>query len=183
MTLRKPFIPIILGLIISLLGCTSEPDSATAQQKEPILEPAVSTKVDKTLAEVIGLDVYKSPTCGCCAKWISHMEQNGFAAKTHHPDSMSTLKAKFGLHNHLQSCHTAVSENGYLFEGHVPANIVKQFLNNVPADPVGLAVPAMPVGSPGMEVGDKFNPYTVMLVKQDGSWEPYAEVKTQAEQY
>ncbi len=81
------------------------------------------------------------------------------------------------------SCHTAVTENGYVFEGHVPARYIAQFLNDPPAGAVGLSVPAMPVGSPGMEYKDEFMPYQVLLVNKDGSVEVYASVESYQQQF
>ena len=74
----------------------------------------------------------------------------------------------------MQSCHTGVSADGYFFEGHIPAKFVTAFLANPPENAAGLAVPGMPAGSPGMEMGDRFNPYSVILVKKDGTTEVYA---------
>lgn len=83
----------------------------------------------------------------------------------------------------MRSCHTTVTESGYVFEGHVPMKYVDEFLQNPPANAIGLSAPGMPVGSPGMEVGDKFMPYALMLLKDDGSVEEYAMVTEQAAQY
>ncbi|MGB2130858.1 MAG: DUF411 domain-containing protein, partial [Marinobacterium sp.] len=83
----------------------------------------------------------------------------------------------------FQSCHTAVSESGYVFEGHVPARLVKQFLANPPEGALGLTAPGMPMGSPGMEMGSRFDPYQVLLMKQDGGYEVYANIERQSEQY
>lgn len=128
------------------------------------------------------MDVYKSPTCGCCGDWIEHMQSNSFGAVIHHPEDLNRLKADKGIAPQYQSCHTAVTAEGYLFEGHVPAKHVRQFLEEKPAGAIGLSVPGMPVGSPGMEVGDRFMPYQVLLLKQDGSAEVYAEIRSPADQ-
>jgi len=129
------------------------------------------------------LDVYKSPTCGCCGKWIEHIENSGFEVDIHHPSNLAAVKRKQGIHVRYQSCHTAVSTDGFVFEGHIPAKFIHQFLSQKPKGAIGLAVPAMPVGSPGMEVGNKFKPYQVLLIKVDGSSEIYADVRTAEEQY
>ncbi|WP_369802079.1 DUF411 domain-containing protein [Microbulbifer sp. Q7] len=76
----------------------------------------------------------------------------------------------------MQSCHTSVSADGYVFEGHIPAKLIRQFLRNPPAGARGLAVPAMPLGSPGMEVGDRFTPYKVLQLNRDGSTSVYANI-------
>ena len=98
------------------------------------------------------VEVFKSPTCGCCANWVKHLEANGFTTKVTDVEDMTVVKAKYGVPGRLQSCHTAVV-NGYVLEGHVPASDVQRLIKERPAV-VGVAVPGMPVGSPGMEVGN-----------------------------
>lgn len=127
----------------------------------------------------IHLDVYKSPTCGCCVKWMDHLERSGFSTTAH----LGTLDQDFGVPARYGSCHTGVSERGFVFEGHVPARYVRQFLANPPEGALGLSVPAMPVGTPGMEYKDEFNPYDVLLLKKDGTVEVYAAVETYAQQF
>jgi hypothetical protein len=134
-------------------------------------------------AEPVELDVYKSPTCGCCSVWIDHLEERGFLAKVHHPSDLNKVKREYGVPARYQSCHTAVSKDGYIFEGHIPAYIIERFLDEKPADAIGLTVPGMPVGSPGMESGDNFMPYQVLLIKASGTPEVYTEVRTREEQY
>lgn len=129
------------------------------------------------------LEVYKRPTCRCCSKWMAHLEDHGFQTKAHNKNYLSALKTEKNIQPQYQSCHTAVSQDGYVFEGHIPAKYIHQFLQEKPDNAIGLAVPAMPVGSPGMEVGRKFRPYDVLLLKADGSAEIYARIKTQEEQY
>lgn len=131
----------------------------------------------------ITLNVYKEETCGCCVGWIAHMDERGFDSTVFHPTDIYAVKEELGVLPKWQSCHTAVSKDGYLFEGHVPAKYISQFLASPPADALGLAVPGMPMGSPGMEIGDRFNSYDVILMKKDGTSEVYATVKNQAEQY
>lgn len=128
------------------------------------------------------LEVYKTATCGCCGKWIAHLEENGFHALTHNQNNLSALKSRHGIRPPYQSCHTAISEDGYVFEGHIPAKYIQQFLAEKPAGAIGLSVPGMPVGSPGMEVGNRFRPYEVLLLKIDGSVETYAQVNVPEEQ-
>jgi hypothetical protein len=111
--------------------------------------------------------VYKSPTCGCCTDWVTHMEQNGFSVKVHDITNVNPIKQEAGLDPALASCHTAFV-GGYLIEGHVPAVDVRRLLNEKP-EALGLAVPGMPIGSPGMEVAGRENqPYDVVLVRKDG---------------
>ncbi len=123
------------------------------------------------------LIVYKSPTCGCCEKWIGHMESAGFNATVKELVDVTEVKNRFGIRPQHRSCHTAVSETGgFVFEGHIPASIVRRFLAAPPANAKGLIVPGMPVGSPGMESGNHRNPYDVLLLKADGNVEVYWHV-------
>ncbi|MBL4820808.1 MAG: DUF411 domain-containing protein [Gammaproteobacteria bacterium] len=131
----------------------------------------------------IAIDVYKDPNCGCCANWIEHMDDSGFASKVHHPRDLNGLKLKHGIKPELQSCHTAVTKEGYAFEGHVPAKYIRRFLARAPANAKGLAVPGMPMESPGMEMGGSFTPYDVILFNTDGSTSVYASIKSAKQQY
>jgi hypothetical protein len=146
-----------LALFVSLSACTDKHRVANM----PISEDSLRDK--------IALDVYTSPTCGCCEKWVSHVEAAGFEAAMHHPSDLNKLKDHKGVLPHYQSCHTADTQEGYVFEGHIPADVIKRFLTNPPADSLGLAVPGMPVGSPGMEMGNRHDKYDVLLLSKDGS--------------
>ncbi|AUD80056.1 hypothetical protein CW740_05995 [Kangiella profundi] len=110
------------------------------------------------------------------------MEDAGFEAKIHHPADLNRIKADHGIAPKYQSCHTAVTSDGYVFEGHIPAHFVQQFLENPSEGSIGLSVPGMPVGSPGMEMGNKFMPYQVWLLKNDGSAEVFASVNSRDQQ-
>lgn len=107
--------------------------------------------------------VYKSPTCGCCGKWISHLEANGFKVIAKNRSDLAAIKQQLGIQPQYQSCHTAKIGN-YIVEGHVPAADIKRMLAEQP-DIDGLAVPGMPMGSPGMEGARKDN-YDVLAIKQ-----------------
>ncbi|MFT5572254.1 MAG: hypothetical protein ACI9FR_001177 [Cryomorphaceae bacterium] len=125
------------------------------------------------------MTVYKTPSCGCCQKWVDHMTENSFSSKVVSLDDLSPIKAKYNIQGRYRSCHTGVvvTEQGdYVFEGHVPAEHVEAFLNNPPADAIGLSVPGMPAGSPGMEMGDRKDYYQVLLLKRDGSSTVFAHV-------
>jgi hypothetical protein len=115
------------------------------------------------------IEVYKSASCGCCTGWVKHLEENGFVVKAHNVDNPSDYRQKFGIPNALGSCHTG-KVAGYALEGHVPAAEIKRLLATKPKA-TGLAVPAMPMGSPGME-GPRSDPYDVLLVK-DGKTSVY----------
>lgn len=110
--------------------------------------------------------VYKSPTCSCCSKWIEHLKQAGFKVEAHNESEMSVVKTRLGVPEELASCHTALI-NGYVIEGHVPAEDIRQLLAKRPKA-VGIAVPGMPIGSPGMEVGDRVDSYQTLLFDQEG---------------
>jgi hypothetical protein len=132
---------------------------------------------------MVHLDVFKSATCGCCQLWIDHAEDAGFHAVIHHPEDLTQEKLQRGIGYSLHSCHTAVASDGSVFEGHMPAKLIHQYLQERPANTLGLAVPGMPLGSPGMEVGGHFAPYDVMLLHTDGSTSVYHRVESAAEQY
>ena len=131
----------------------------------------------------IRLEVYKDPKCGCCAKWIDHVQDDGFEAKVHHPPNLDQIKTDLDIARPYRACHTAVSKEGYVFEGHIPAKFIRQFLKNPPKNAVGITVPGMPVGSPGMEAQNRFSPYQIFLLKADGSTEVFGEVRRAREQY
>ena len=113
------------------------------------------------------VEVYKSPTCGCCAKWVTHLQQHGFTTRVTNVDDMTQVKSTNKVPGRLQSCHTATVD-GYVLEGHVPASDVQRLLKERPAIR-GLAVPGMPIGSPGMEVPNvKADAYKVMSFDGQG---------------
>ena len=116
--------------------------------------------------------VYKSPTCGCCTKWVDHLEQAGFTVNVLDLQDVMPTKQKMGVPRDLSSCHTAIVD-GYVVEGHVPADVVKQLLKDRP-NATGISVPGMPIGSPGMEQGDRKDPYDVVLFTKDGTRSVYA---------
>jgi hypothetical protein len=130
----------------------------------------------------VSLDVHKSPTCGCCSLWIDHLQHAGVKAHGQDHDDLNPIKQKYRIDPQYQSCHTAVSQRGFVFEGHVPARFIKSFLAAPPKDAIGLAVPGMPLGSPGMEVDNRFTPYQVLLLKADGSSDVFAHVNSPADQ-
>ena len=121
--------------------------------------------------------VHKTPTCGCCKKWVKHLEANNFSTMIKDHQNLQKVKEQHSIKPKYQSCHTAVSQDGYVFEGHIPSKFIKQFLANPEANAIGLSVPGMPLGSPGMEVEGRFMPYDVLVLFQDGSSKVYAEVR------
>jgi hypothetical protein len=123
------------------------------------------------LANGSKLMVFKLPACGCCDAWIAHMQQAGFKSETENISEprMLDLKKRVGITSELSSCHTAFVNN-YLVEGHVPSEDVLLLLSQNP-DALGLTVPGMPVGSPGMEMGNRRDPFDTLLMLHDGSSE------------
>lgn len=117
------------------------------------------------------ITVYKDPNCGCCKNWIEHLRKHGFTVEAKDTPDMNTIKATLGVPGALTSCHTAVVE-GYLIEGHVPASDIDRLLASNPKVK-GLAVPGMPMGSPGMEGGMKQH-YQVLTFDKAGKTSVFA---------
>ena len=179
MTYSKSLISVLFLTLLVMFsaGCSKEETVSAVQNKQEAQENRLVS------AGAGQLEVYKSPTCGCCSDWVDHMSASGFSMNSHDLDDLVPVKQSHGISREIQSCHTAVSKEGFVFEGHVPAKFVKRFLSEKPESARGLAVPAMPVGTPGMEMGDKFMPYQVLLLKTDGSREVYATVTEAQQQY
>ena len=120
--------------------------------------------------------IHKTPTCGCCKKWIKHLEEDGFLTLSEDHQSLQEIKEKYNIKPKYRSCHTGVSKEGYIFEGHIPSKYISQFLSEKNPNAIGLSVPGMPLGSPGMEIEGMFTPYNVLILFKDGSSKVYAEV-------
>lgn len=127
---------------------------------------------------VLAADVlnHKSPYCGCCTEWTKHMQEAGFNVEEKLHENMNPIKQKLGVKPELASCHTA-EINDFVFEGHIPADDIKAFLDNPPKNAKGLAVPGMPMGSPGMEYGDKKDEYSVYAFNEKGQVFEYRHYK------
>jgi hypothetical protein len=118
------------------------------------------------------MTVYKSPSCGCCAKWVEHARAAGFVVTPRDTDDVDQVKETMGVPATLASCHTAVV-GGYVIEGHVPADLIRRLLTEKPKEIRGLAVGGMPQGSPGMETGRK-DAFDVMAFDRAGKSRVYA---------
>ena len=150
--------------IMLALACTNKEARSAAAESGPA--QAVSSSVGPAIK------VYKDPNCGCCNNWVEHLKEHGFAVETMDMPDLSLLKQKHGIREELQSCHTAVVGD-YAIEGHVPADLIHKLLKEKP--PVaGLAVPGMPIGSPGME-GAISERYAVLTFDKAGKTTVYAE--------
>jgi hypothetical protein len=125
-----------------------------------------------TAAHAATLTVYKSPSCGCCAKWIEHVEAHGFTVKTIQTDDMMAIKKRLGLPDNAVSCHSTTVAN-YVVEGHVPAADIKRLLAQKPKAR-GIAVAGMPMGSPGMDIGGQQEPFATMLIGTNGKMTVFA---------
>ena len=150
-----------LSLLIFTLALSAESSQLNTQMTNPLME----------------LIVHKTPTCGCCKMWVNHMENNGFAINTQDHQSLLKIKDNLKIEPQFRSCHTAVSSEGYFFEGHIPCKYVSKFLKESNTKAIGLSVPGMPLGSPGMEVEGRFTPYDVLIHFRDGTTKVYAEVR------
>lgn len=137
--------------------------AAAALLSHPLLSQAATPRPQIT--------VWKTPYCGCCKEWVKHLQTNGFDVVSHDVKETATKRKELGLPVQYGSCHTA-SLDGYVLEGHVPAREIRRLLKERPAA-LGLAVPGMPVGSPGMEVGTEVDAYDVVLVNRDGTSRVY----------
>jgi hypothetical protein len=155
-----------LGMSMATAGCSV----ATPGQSDP---PAASG-APITAADRMLLTVHKSPTCGCCALWVDHVKASGLRAEIQLANDIEPVKRRVGVPAGYGSCHTA-EVDGYFIEGHVPASDIQRLLKERP-DALGLTLPGMPMGSPGMEVpSGEVRPYTVFLVHKDGAVSPFSE--------
>ena len=157
-------------MAFAAIACSkSEPAPATeVAQSAP--SASVATPASAT---PVAIKVYKTPTCGCCKAWVEHLEQNGFKVEVVDMPDLSAVKTKYGVRPELQACHTAIVNN-YVVEGHVPADLILKMINEKPAI-AGIAVPGMPMGSPGMEAGGAKESYAVMSFDSTGKSSIYAK--------
>lgn len=157
--------------------------SVTTENATAISAHMMTRSVSKPdLLKNVSATVYKDANCGCCKEWISHAEDNGLSATAQDVADLAVFKERYSVPNEMRSCHTVVTTDGYVFEGHVPAKYMAQFLENPPVQAMGLAVPGMPVGSPGMEYQNKFMPYQVMQLNKDGTTQVYADIESVEQQ-
>ena len=127
----------------------------------------------KGAAALPPMTVYKDPNCGCCTEWVAHVRKAGFVVTVRDTADMASVKSSFGVPSSLESCHTA-RVGAYAIEGHVPADVIQKLLREQPAAARGLAVPGMPMGSPGMDQGSQKDAYDVVLFDKAGKTRVYA---------
>ena len=123
------------------------------------------------------MTVYRSPSCGCCGVWVDHAKKHGFKIEDIKTEEMEALKQKHNVPAELASCHTTIID-GYVMEGHIPADDIKRFLAEKPDDLIGLAVPGMPIGTPGMEARDIKQPFKVLAFNDKGEVEVFKEYQS-----
>ena len=153
----KSILPLFLSIFLLSACQQSEPD----QLAEVIA------------VEPVSIEVYRSPTCNCCHKWITHLEDNKFSVVDKLTQDMASVKEAVKLPKQMASCHTAIVD-GYIIEGHVPASDITRLLAEKP-DIAGLSVPQMPVGTPGMEMGERKDPYIVFQFDKAGKYSVFSE--------
>lgn len=166
-TLRRTLV--LAGAIALLTAACASPKSLNTSKTQGT--EAITTQVASIPnAELV---VYRSPTCGCCGAWLAQMQALGFQTQDNVIESVDAIKAETGLPQELASCHTTLV-NGYVVEGHVPAADIVRLLTEKP-DIAGIAVPGMPIGSPGMESGDTVEPYATLTFDQAGNTTVFQE--------
>lgn len=146
----------LMAIPLALIACSVEAEEARAPETN-----ALPLMV-----------VHKTPTCGCCNAWVDHLRAAGFTVEAVDVDDTSPIAARLGVPDSLRSCHTA-EIGGYAIEGHVPAADIRRLLLQRP-QAAGLAVPGMPLGSPGMEMGDRRDNYEVVQFDRDGTTQTFA---------
>ena len=187
----------ILPLSLTLAACnpnstaadiqpTTEPSATQSLQVEQsqsqLLPVSANSSTQSSILQNVSATVYKDANCGCCKEWVGYAEGHGLEADAQDVDDLTLFKERYSVPQQMRSCHTTVTTNGYVFEGHIPAKYMAQFLASPPGEAIGLAVPSMPVGSPGMEYEGKFMPYKVMQLNKDGSTQVYAVIESPAQQ-
>ena len=156
-------------LITIVLAAASS--AAQAQAPARTRQPASRTPPSAASALPTRVVVYKTPTCGCCGKWVDYMRANGYTVEVHDQNDLTQLKRAAGISDANASCHTA-QIGGYVVEGHVPVEAIRRMLRERPAI-AGIAVPGMIAGTPGMEQGNQHPPYDVVAVGRDGRTSVY----------
>ena len=133
-----------------------------------LINLSFSLRADESVIKPVEIEVYRSPTCGCCSKWIKYLEQNQFVVKDFVTNDVQTIKDKYGVPAKMSSCHTALV-NGYVVEGHVPASDIMKLIKGK-SKVIGISVPGMPMGTPGMEMGGKKDPYQVVSFDKENNY-------------
>ena len=153
-------------------------NSAVAQDVNAVALASVwDQETEPDYSGTLEMTVYRSPSCGCCGVWIEHVKKHGFKVKDIKTEEMEAIKQKYNVPAELVSCHTTIID-GYVMEGHIPADDIKRFLSQKPDNFVGLAVPGMPIGTPGMEARDIKQPFQVLAFNDKGEVEVFKEYQS-----
>ncbi len=175
----------IAAIVSGTMYLTTTPDgnktfshnSAIAQDLNAVALASVwDRETEPNYSGILEMTVYRSSSCGCCGVWIEHVKKHGFKVKDIKTESIEAVKQQYNLPLDLVSCHTAIID-GYVIEGHVPADDIKRFLEQKP-ELAGLAVPGMPLGTPGMEAGDLKQPFQVLAFNDKGEVEVFQEYQS-----
>ncbi|MEH2027686.1 DUF411 domain-containing protein [Nostoc sp.] len=169
---------VIIGLtlgVLGILGSTASLSYAQAVFPSSVAGNAQLVNTTRHIQEqqtplkstVLNATVYHSPDCNCCGGWIDHLKAQGFKITDFSTPDIEAVKQKYNVPDNLSSCHTAIV-NGYVIEGHVPADDIKRLVQEKP-NVVGLSVPQMPVGTPGMEIGNRKDPFSVFSFDRQDS--------------
>lgn len=157
----------LLGILCLSLGINQNALALTIPNHLEVADASsVWDKKPDSNQSNLEMTVYRSPSCGCCGSWIEQMQQHGFKINEIKTNDMDALKEQYNLPTELASCHTAMID-GYLMEGHIPADDIKRFLSQKPRL-AGLTVPGMTIGTPGMEQGNKKQPFQVLAFDNQG---------------
>lgn len=180
LSIRKLYRPVIVGsvavgIVIASVGLVlfarelmaSANNSVHSILKGSEIIANAQNPAQSPSIEALEATVYRDPSCSCCRAWMEHLRSNGFQVSEVQQPNMDDVKQEYNVPDSLRSCHTAII-NGTVVEGHVPAEAIKRFLS-AESDALGLAVPGMPVGSPGMEAGETQEPFTVFSFDQQGN--------------
>jgi hypothetical protein len=163
---------VALSLGLAVAACSQQTEAAIGTDAQTMQPLALDTPTGEAGPEIV---VYKTPTCGCCTDWEDHLVEHGFTVKSVVQNDLRMAKQVHGVPPTMQSCHTGVVE-GYTIEGHVPAAVIRKLLAERPAVQ-GIAVPGMPIGSPGMEhPSGHVDPYEVYTFDENGPKEVYVFV-------
>lgn len=165
-------------LLLAAGACNGARTAENGPATEGAASASQSGQASATVAQAANVGqgtkmvVYKTPTCGCCRAWVDHVREAGFDVEVHDMPDVQPVKQEHGLPGHLASCHTAIVD-GYVVEGHAPADVIRRMLAERP-QVAGIAVPGMPMGSPGMEVpGGRKDPYDIIAFTRDGKVSVY----------
>ncbi|WP_237065027.1 DUF411 domain-containing protein [Microbulbifer guangxiensis] len=164
---RGPLLP--PGLLLAAVMCL--PIEVTAAEEITGAEATTAITFDAK-----DMTVFKHRFCFCCKDWIEHLQHSGMSPTIVNRGDMGSIKSRWAIPEGFGSCHTAVWRDRYVFEGHIPARLIRRFLSDPPEGAIGLSVPGMPESSPGMYEGGEFEPYNVYVLLLGGDYQLYARV-------